>query len=192
MKIFGCKERNKVLVDGEIPSEGEVHFKSDGCNLIIHSGVKLHGVNIVFHAPNASLEIGEDSVIRGQIHLGAEDTSVSIGSRLRCNSNIFINLAEKGDSLRIGNDCLFANVRFRTSDSHQIFDVETMERLNPSGNIIVEDKVWIAEDVLVLKNTHIKSNSVVGEKSLVNSTLAANSLSAGIPAKVRRSNIIWR
>ena len=49
-----------------------------------------------------------------------------------------------------------------------------------------------AEDVLLLKNTRIGSNSVVGAKSLVNGEIPPNSLAAGTPARVIREDISWR
>ena len=171
---------------------GNVTFKGNNCELVLKGNVDLSGLSITFHKDNSKVIIGAGGVIKGQIHLKADCTEVNIGDNLICNSNVFINLAEHNDCLTIGSDCLFANVKFRTSDSHQILDIETGKRLNPSGNITIDDHVWIAEDVLVLKGTHVASGSVIGAKSLVNSLISENCVAVGIPAKIKKRNIRWK
>lgn len=111
---------------------------------------------------------------------------------MQCNSSLWANLSEPRTRLSFGNNCLLANVRVRTSDSHQIFDETSGQRLNPPGDVIVRDHVWIAEDVLLLKNTDIGTNCVIGAKSLVNGLIPHGSLAAGVPAKVIRQGITWR
>ena len=95
-------------------------------------------------------------------------------------------------SITIGRDCLFAAVKFRSTDSHFIFDCDTGDRLNPDGPIFVGDNVWLAEDVLLLRNATVGSGSVVGARSMVAREIPENSLAAGSPAKVIRSNIRWQ
>ena len=50
----------------------------------------------------------------------------------------------------------------------------------------------MAEDVLLLRNAKIGSNSVIGARSLVNSDIPSNSLAVGTPARVIKNDISWR
>lgn len=47
-----------------------------------------------------------------------------------------------------------------TSDGHDI--VSDNMRINPAKSIKLEDKVWIADNVTILKGVNIGSHSVVG------------------------------
>jgi acetyltransferase-like isoleucine patch superfamily enzyme len=102
-----------------------------------------------------------------------------------------MNLGEAGDEVVIGDDCLFASVKFRTSDSHPLFDATTGERFNQSAPIHIGDRVWMAEDVLVLKGAKIGSGTAVGARALVIGELPENCVAVGMPARAVRQNIRW-
>ncbi len=94
-------------------------------------------------------------------------------------------------SVTIGDDCLFAAVKFRTSDSHNLLDADTGELLNPPGDIEIGNRVWLAEDVLLLRNSKIGDDSAVGARALVNGEIPAGCLAVGTPARVVRRGIRW-
>lgn len=56
--------------------------------------------------------------------------------------------------------------------------------LGVKGDIIIEDNVWLCEGVIVLSNVRIGKNSIIGANSVVTKDIPANSIAAGIPAKV--------
>lgn len=109
----------------------------------------------------------------------------------KINGSLWLNIAEPDTNITIGEDCLFATVRFRPSDSHKIIGVATGERINPPADIVIGDHVWLAEDVLVLKGVTIGSGSIVGARSMVTRDLPSNVLAAGSPAKVIREGVRW-
>lgn len=119
------------------------------------------------------------------------DCRFEIGTRSKCNAVFFVNLAEDNCRVQIGEGSLFASVRARPSDSHKIRDITSGERLNPPKPIIIGNRVWIAEDVLLLGGCEIGEGSVIGTRSMVNGPIPANSLAVGTPAKVVRSGIVW-
>jgi acetyltransferase-like isoleucine patch superfamily enzyme len=84
------------------------------------------------------------------------------------------------------------NVTIRTGDSHSIYDKTTNEFLNNNSSVIIEDHVWIGDDVTILKGVKISSGSIVGTKSLVTKDVPTNSVTVGIPSKVVKNNIIWK
>lgn len=96
-------------------------------------------------------------------------------------------------NLFIGPDCMFSqDIYIQNHDGHAIYDIETDSLINPGKSIIIGKHVWIGESVSILKGSQIGSGSVIGSHSLVtNKNFPANSVLAGVPAKVIRSGIKW-
>lgn len=163
------------------------------CVADIHPSFSAGTFEVVFNAKGCRLEIAEDCKFRAlKLYFLSDNTHVRIGAGTLCNSSFWANLSGSGRSISIGEHCLFASVKARTSDAHHIIDDATGKMINPAGDIVVSNRVWIAEDVLLLKGASIGEESVIGAKSMVNSDIPPHSLAAGIPAKVIRSNISWR
>lgn len=82
------------------------------------------------------------------------------------------------------------SITLRTGDSHSILDMQSNCILNPAGNILIGDHVWIGRRVTLLKNTSVNNGSVIGTRSLVNKSFEEkNIILAGIPARKVKSNI---
>ncbi|MFC0406617.1 acyltransferase [Roseomonas elaeocarpi] len=186
MEIIGNVERNKVVGS---PEGLRVHFYSVDCSIEVGDECQLSGLTVHFRSPGCKVVIGPRCIMRGDVHLKSPNVSVLIGRNLRARTGIFMNVA--GGNVVIGDDCLFASVKFRTSDSHRILDAASGEAINPPGNIVVGDRVWMAEDVLLLRNAEVGSDSVVGARSLVNGSIPDGSLAVGTPARVVRTGVRW-
>jgi acetyltransferase-like isoleucine patch superfamily enzyme len=102
-------------------------------------------------------------------------------------------LIEKGCKVIIGKDCMLSfQISIRTSDAHGIYDAKTGDLINRPGNITLGDHVWIAQGVVISKDSIVGNNSVIGFGSYVrNVSLPASSICAGTPVKVIRDNIVW-
>ena len=87
---------------------------------------------------------------------------------------------------------MLADARFRTSDQHSVIDLNTNKRINWPADIVVEDRVWFAENTYVYKGSRIGAGSIVGARSTVSASLPGNSLCLGTPAKAVRSNVSWK
>ena len=84
------------------------------------------------------------------------------------------------------------DIIIRLSDFHTIIDNKTNKVINYGKDIIIEDNVWIAQNVTVLKGVNIAKNSVIGVGSVVTKDCNnQNSIYAGIPAKMIKTNIAW-
>lgn len=101
-------------------------------------------------------------------------------------------MLESDSKCIIGEDCLFFwDVYLRCSDSHSIFDFEG-NLLNYGGNIEIADHVWLGLETLVLKNTRIASDCVIGAKSVVTKSFTTpHCIIAGSPAKIVKEGITW-
>ena len=88
--------------------------------------------------------------------------------------------------IKIGNDVAISHAVSIISFDHDI----NMDKLNfkncppISGQIIIENNVWIGAGARILKNVIIGKNSVIAASCLVNKSCESNSIIAGIPAKI--------
>jgi len=185
-------EPAKILGVGRRPGLVTVEFRGSDCSLEIGPNVVFRKeCRFVFYRDNQHIKIAGRNRLTMSIHLKGAGSVVSIGRGTNNNGLVWMNLGEPGDRIEIGANCLFATVDFRTSHSHPIFDIETGQRINPSGPIIVGDHVWIAEDVTLFGGATVGAGSVIGARSLVTSAIQENCLAVGVPAKCIRSGIRW-
>ena len=167
----------------------KVQFNGTGNKLVIGSSVRLTGVAIVFGGSNSVIEFGDGSRLRGTF-VADDGCNIKIGQRTKFNKPCRLHAAE-ACNIAVGNDCLFANVRFRTSDSHSIIDLGTGQRINAASDIVIGNKVWAAENVYIYKGVTVGSGSVIGAGAIVVKSIPENCLAAGIPAKTLKTNISW-
>lgn len=166
-----------------------INFRGAGNKIILAGNVGLLKVTINFEGDNGTLIVGQGAVLRGKIRVD-ESSTIVIGDGTRFNKPCQF-LTGEGRSIIIGRGCLLANVSIRTSDQHSIFDLETRNRINPAADVVIEDHVWIAEEVSIYKGVRIGSGSIVGAHAVVVKDLPRNSLCVGIPAKPVKSNVAW-
>jgi acetyltransferase-like isoleucine patch superfamily enzyme len=114
------------------------------------------------HQPGGEIVIGDYCLISPGVRISAEQ------------------------SIRIGDNCMFAaNVYISDSDWHGIYN-----RIRPfrcSKPVVLENNVWLGEQVIVVKGVTIGENSVIGAGSVVTKNIPANSIAAGNPARVIKS-----
>lgn len=188
MNVSGKVSENSIVGHAEGLN---IEFLSSNCKIHIGAGCQFFGTSIGMHAPNCTLMIGSNAIInKGAIFLKKPGATVTIGKNLQARSGIFISAG--ASIIEIGDNCLFSSVRFRSSDAHPIFDKDTDERLNLDSPIKIGDHVWLAEDVLLLRNANIGMGSVVGARSTVTGEIPEHSLAVGSPARVVRRNIYWK
>ena len=100
--------------------------------------------------------------------------------------------AMEATKILIGKDCMFSNdIYFRTGDSHSVIDI-CGSRINQSKDIIIGNHVWIGQRNIILKNTEVSDNCIIGANStLCKKYLKSNSIIVGCPAKIVKSDVDW-
>ena len=147
------------------------------------------------------LKIANDSLVQGQFVFERESGVIEIGSNTFVGGGQFICI----EGIKIGNDVLISwGCTFIDNDAHSLDwelrkdDVADWKRgvdENAVGKykkwqnvnrkrIIVEDKVWIGFNVIVLKGVTIGEGAVVGAGSVVTKDVPPYTMVAGNPAKV--------
>jgi acetyltransferase-like isoleucine patch superfamily enzyme len=142
---------------------------------------------------------------RGRLRLG-DDVRLSGRScfYFMCNTDALPEI-EIGNGVFIGNGCTLAaaqrialghhcllapGVRIHDNDGHPLEAARRIagEPMGPANirPVVVEDGVWLAANVTVLKGVRIGARSVVGTGAVVTEDVPPDSLVAGNPARVIR------
>ena len=128
---------------------------------------------------------------------------LGLGTRISVNPNAVLTLGSAFSitakstilvekEVTFGSDCLLSwDILVMDTDFHPIYD-NAGKQINHPRSIVIGDHVWIGCQSLILKGTEIASGSVVGAQSKVSgSHTTPNSVYAGEPLKVLRSDIRW-
>lgn len=120
------------------------------------------------HDDKKQITFGNDCQINDFVHIAAIN-DVSFGDNVLIASRVFISDHNHGDY---------------SSNSQSV--PEDLVALRPlfSKPVKIENNVWIGEGVSVLPGVRIGKNSIIGTNSVVTQNIPANSIAAGIPARV--------
>jgi len=90
---------------------------------------------------------------------------------------------DSGSSLTIGDNCMLAASAYITdADWHDLYD--RTQTVGVTAPVILEDNVWIGDGATICKGVTIGENSIIGAGAVVASSIPANCIAAGNPAKV--------
>lgn len=94
--------------------------------------------------------------------------------------------------IEIGNNVLFGSRCYITDHNHGIYngshpdspDTIPSERpLTEDGEVIIGDRCWIGDNVVILPNVHIGEGVIIGANSVVTHDIPAETIAVGAPAK---------
>lgn len=137
-------------------------------------GTILYRISPVKYARKIGVSVGENCWFNGKVSFGSEPYLVSIGNHV-C-------LAGKGTI-------------FITHEGAHWVLMGMDEKYNDTfgyGRITIKDNVFIGSGTTILRGVTIGENVIVGACSLVNKSLPANGVYAGVPAKYICSIDEWK
>ena len=191
------RRKNSIQRGNAFLSKSRISFHGTDNHIIIGSdGEKpayLKNLKVSIYGSNKTI------IIEGGV--GAKDLSVYCAD-----AECFVHILEgtqisgktelavmEGTSIIVGRDCLFsANITLRAGDSHSVIDEESGKRINPSKNIIIGNRVWIGNTVIVTKGSNIGADSVIATGSVVTGKVFPDhSAIGGNPARVIKEGISW-
>ncbi len=89
----------------------------------------------------------------------------------------------------IGAGCKIYDTDFHPIDAEYRFGGRKDNQETKTKPIVIEDGVFIGGHSIILKGTHIGSNTVIGAGSVVSGEIPANQIWAGNPARfIRKLN----
>lgn len=130
-----------------------------------------------------SIIIEDDVIIKEGARICScnENSSITIGKRTTVGFHTFIYAS---DSINIGNDCLIAPFVYLVDSNHQIKkEMLINAQPNETAPITIEDDVWIASNVTILKGVNIGKGAVIAANSVVNKNVPSYEIWGGTPAK---------
>lgn len=127
------------------------------------------------------------------------DGVIEMGDRCQIGDNTHLVSSE---SVKIGDDCLFASKIFVSDTSHGSYGKTPSSPLDlpncrplTSNPVEIGDRVWLGENVVVLGGVTIGEGSIIGAGSVVTKSIPANCIAVGSPARpIKRFNFdskVW-
>lgn len=126
--------------------------------------------------------VGERTVLLSPFHAG-------FGSRVHIGDDFFgnVNLTFVDDvEIRIGDGVMIAPGVTLTTTGHPIHPDLREDFRRFSEPIVIEDKVWIGSNAVVLPGVRIGYGSVIGAGSVVSRDIPPMSVAVGVPCRVVR------
>lgn len=163
-------------------------------------------IHIGFHVADAVDCVGSHTIInirKGGVWIIADDAHIGRGANICVGSTGTLSVGENfaisgttsivcGNEISIGKNVQFSwNTLVMDGDAHKIYGRDG-SLINPTGTIRIGDKVWIAANNTILKNSVIGNNCIIGANSLMNRPLPHdNCIIAGTPASMKKPISGW-
>lgn len=159
--------------------------------IVIEASARVRRCKIVVEGTNNKLIIEDGCQLQNLlIEVLGNNCTIVIGKGTRNTGEGKISCQENGTTLKIGENCLLARgITILTSDGHDI--LQDGKRINPADDILIEDRVWLCQDAMILKGAHVGCESVVGARSVVTGIIPRNVIAAGSPARPIQERITW-
>lgn len=165
-------QRLSALITERLPAPYSRTF------VLFGEGCKIAPQTVFIGNESSPIRIGNKVTIRR----GAEIIGdVQIGHEASINRDVYIR-----SNTRIGNRVNIGPFVRLITDAHTIRNNSRRAGAFSQPPITVEDGVWIGASVTILGGVTIGEGSVIAAGALVNRDVPANSVVAGVPAKVIR------
>ncbi|PGK42345.1 transferase [Bacillus anthracis] len=196
MLMFNRKKvkgkHNIINNSGSFMKKSKIFIRGNNNKIVCEKGVRLFNCNFHIIGDNHQIIIKKDCYgVNSTLWIEDNNCTIQIGEGTTM-EGVGISATEPFSNIIIGNDCMFsAGIDIRNGDSHSIIDIATNKRTNYAKDVVIDDHVWLGRDVKILKGVKIGAHSVVASNTVVTSDISANSIAAGIPAKVVKDGISW-
>lgn len=164
-------------------------------------GMITLGFRTVDVYPNTgiSLDIGGKITFKGKCSIGnnsfisiSKSREVIFGHYFMATTSfrlVSYEVIEFGANCLLGWECLVSD-----SDFHQIIYRNSGDAPSKTGKIVLGEHCWLANNCTLMKNATLPSHTIVASHSLVNKPMVIPeySLIAGIPAKMKKTEVDWR
>ena len=171
---------------------GSVAVTGDNNYIKIGRSTLGHELRISLHG-GARVCIGDDCVFNGLEIVSFAECRITIGDGVGFNGLSRMHAHESGN-ITVGSGSLIADgCNFSTSHVHKIIDLNSGERINPPGDIVLEDRVWCAKMVSFWPRSHVGRECIVGSNTVIsNKSFPANCVIAGSPPRIVRDGVTWQ
>jgi acetyltransferase-like isoleucine patch superfamily enzyme len=182
LKLFFKKSKG-ILFLGKNVRIKHKNLISVGRTIFIGDNVEINALSkrgIVF-GDNVSIHRGTIIDCTGGIRSIGE--CLKIGNSVGFSPNCFIQV--RGE-VTIGDNVIFGPFVKIFSESHNFskIDIPITSQGETRKGVNIESGVWVGSSAIILDGVTIGENAIIAAGSLVNNDVPANSIVAGIPAKI--------
>lgn len=151
-----------------------LQFRSCGNNFRLRRG------SVIVSPENIS--VGDNFESMEFLYMYADHGEITMGNNVRINTNVQIGAS--GGRIIIGNDVLIAaNVVIRSADHGLSATQKINKQPHTSGDIFIEDDIWIGSNAVITANVTLRTGTVVGAGAVVTKSTEPYSIVAGVPAR---------
>jgi acetyltransferase-like isoleucine patch superfamily enzyme len=161
--------------------------------LKLRFGKRLQTDGICFICPGAKLEIGRGATLRigrwawigHDCKIRVHEGEVSIGAKTVMGQECTISAFQH---VSIGRECIIADRVMMIDFDHGVTEVERPIRTQGiyKRDVRVGHNVWIGYGASILRGVSVGDNSVIGTSAVLTKGFPANSVLAGVPARIIR------
>ncbi len=184
------KRGNKIT--GGLLTRCRIRVRGKNNKIIIGNGTWIHQSKLTINGNNCTIVIGDNSTIRqGDLYIEDDGGVITVGNRTAIYGKTHLACIE-GKAIRIGDDGLISScVTVRVGDSHSVLDLDG-NRINPSEDVRIADRVWIGNQVTILKGACVPEDSVIATGAIVTKKFSQPGvILGGVPAEVMKQDIRW-
>ena len=149
--------------------------------------------SLLVSGAGATVLVGPESEFTaGNIYCGA-GSSVIFDGGVTATREAVVDARNGGSIVARWGQLWAANVYVATDDMHRLTALDTGVRLNPYGaRIQLGRHLWLGRDVIITGHVEVGDDAVIGTRSMVRGQkVPANTVVAGVPARVIRENVTW-
>lgn len=193
----------KVVADKSniinIPKNRNIKITVIGKNNVINIDSEIDfdsNINIFLVGNNNNIKIDKSFPCNLVLTMGSTDNRFINNSSFHFGESyaweISAIMMENNTKIDIGDGCMISNnIEMRCTDDHSVLDMEG-NVINKASDITIGNHVWLCKDVLILKNTTIPDDCIVGAKSVIAKRFSEpNCAICGNPAKVVKTGVTW-
>jgi acetyltransferase-like isoleucine patch superfamily enzyme len=159
---------------------------SAGKNLILEDNVSINALSLNGIKLGDHVSIARDSILFCTGVIAQKGTGITIGDRTGISARAY--LAGQG-GITIGNDVIMGpNVQI-FSENHNFngLTLTIREQGVTKQAVTIGNNCWLGAGATILAGVHVGDGCVIAAGSVVNKSVPANSIVAGVPARVIKS-----
>ncbi|MCJ8209796.1 acyltransferase [Mucilaginibacter sp. RS28] len=186
-KPFFKKSAGLVFV-GQHVKVRHKYFVTAGKNLILEDNVFINALSFEGIEFGNDVSIGRNSVLIATGIVSHKGKGIKIGNRTGINAGAY--LGGQG-GIEIGDDVITGpNIQI-FSENHNFShpEIKIKEQGLTRQGVKIGNNCWIGGGVTILDGVEIGEGCVIAAGSVITKSVPANSIAAGVPAKVIKSRI---
>jgi len=160
---------------------GRIHL---GDNIVVSEGVVLDGRNV---NDERAIVIADEAMLANNVSINCKGGTVNIGARTGIGAQTIIHSIDAcpviiGADAIIGPQCYIVGGGSYNMDRLDV-PIAT-QGIKPDGGCHIEDNVWVGANASIMGGVTLAGGSVVAAGAVVTRSIPANTICAGVPAKV--------